>query len=84
MKMAVVLLQQLVLRNTVYVCGICVYAHRLDAWPDSYSFGLNLEYVSFSVCFLNLLTQILPLVQAGDASCKVMGIVVVSLKQCLP
>lgn len=51
MKMAVVLLQQLVLRNTVYVCGIYVYAHRLDAWPDSYSFGLNLEYVSFFVCF---------------------------------
>lgn len=60
MKMAVVLLQQLVLRNTVYVCGIYVYAHRLDAWNDSYSFGLNLEYVSFffSFVFLNLLTQI--------------------------
>lgn len=51
MKMAVGLLQQLVLRNTVYVCGIYVYAHQLDAWPDSYSFGLNLKYVSFFVCF---------------------------------
>lgn len=33
----------------------------LDAWPDSYSYGLNPEYVFFFF-FVNLVTQTLPLV----------------------
>lgn len=34
----------------------------LDAWPDSYSYGLNPEYVFFFFFFVNLVTQTLPLV----------------------
>lgn len=68
MKMAVGLLQQLVLRNTVYVCGKYVFGWMcgLTAIP----FGLNLNYVS---CFY-LPTIFVYLTLAGNSSCKMMGI----------
>lgn len=78
MKMAVVLLQQLVLRNTVYVCGKYVYGYSwmcgLTAIPLDKSQVCLMFLLGFSYALFSRRWQLIPVV-------KMMGLIfVVSLK----